>query len=776
MIESINNKVVFSVDENMTFPFPYRFFRKEDLQVFLDEKKLQIGTDYSIQDKTDYSLGANITLNVAEAKGKNLVVLRVLPVIQETSLPEKGKLPSGAIETQLDKIIMIQQQFGEELERCAKLPVYTQTDAVEYLENLVTVTVNSKDVALNAAVAAANSAQTAAISERNVSLIWAEITGDPTLAENALLTVKEAAEATGAITTAKEIAIGEITNIGATAIAATNKAATEAKEAADQATNTAGSITGTVADEITIQISQAVGAEGALGAAILGGIQDVENARQQALDKANETLSQFREGTAEFENAKQQGLSQIDQKVAGAALDVETVLARAQLIADNYLDNAQATVSGSITDLEKMKEDALAAGNKALAELAQKRIEELQNLQKLLDDADSAASAADQFRAAAQSSAGDAYSSAEDALSQALSAAGSATNASNSASGAAASAEDALKSALDAALSASNAHASELAASQTATNVSNELVSTHNYSSSAHKNLFDSKLSLSGGTMTGTITCSLDNVIARSTNANLTLVCGGTSWENGGSIALHGKSQSDNPGGVIIYAKDGTQNSSMLLKPDGGLSWNGKNIIRSVDGVNADSAGNVALNALPKTGGDLTGPITTNTTVPIKRNVDNQWIEMYGGTTYVNGAYLRLDGKGSVNAGSFTLRATNGSASPALVGTPAGGLSWDGKTVVCVSSWKSADGSSWYRKYSDGFIEQAGHFTSTTDANVLVTLNTAFTTNKYVAIIQSGDGTEWTDHGGDYAGNKTTTTFKVACLENTDNYWYACGY
>ncbi|MBR2510441.1 MAG: hypothetical protein IKB71_11955 [Lentisphaeria bacterium] len=108
MIESTNNKVVFSVDENMTFPFPYRFFRKEDLQVFLDEKKLQSGTDYSIEDKTDYSLGANITLNVADAKGKNLVVLRVLPVIQETSLPEKGKLPSGAIETQLDKIIMIQ--------------------------------------------------------------------------------------------------------------------------------------------------------------------------------------------------------------------------------------------------------------------------------------------------------------------------------------------------------------------------------------------------------------------------------------------------------------------------------------------------------------------------------------------------------------------------------------------------------------------------------------------------------------------------------------------
>lgn len=581
MIESTNNKVVFSVDENMTFPFPYRFFEKENIQVFLDEKKLQSGTDYSIEDKADYSLGANITLNVADAKGKNLVVMRVLPVIQETSLPEKGKLPSEAIETQLDKIVMVQQQFGEELERCAKLPVYTQTDAIEYLENLVTVTVNSKDVALNAAVAAANSAQTAAISERNISLIWAEITGDTTLADSALLTVKEAAEATGAITTAKEIAIGEINNIGATAIAATNKAAAEAKEAADQATSSAGAISGTVADEITIQISQAVGAEGALGAAILGGIQDVENARQQALDKANETLSQFREGTAEFENAKNQGISQIDQKVAGVALDVETVLARAQIIADNYLDNAQATVSGSISDLEKMKEDALAAGDKALADLAAKRIAELQNLQKLLDDADSAASAAEQFRDAA--------------LSQAQGAAGSASSALSSAQNSATSAADALKSAQDAALSASNAHASELAASQTATNISNELVSVHNYSSSAHKDLFDSKLSLTGGTMTGTITLNgIATAIAQKATNSYLYIFGGTTYTNGASVMLSGENDSDKGAFKIRAAGNGTT-EVLHGKTDGALTWKGKNIVRSINNSFADSDGNVNL-------------------------------------------------------------------------------------------------------------------------------------------------------------------------------------
>lgn len=675
MIESTNNKVVFSVDENMTFPFPYRFFEKENIQVFLDEKKLQSGTDYSIEDKTDYSLGANITLNVADAKGKNLVVIRVLPVIQETSLPEKGKLPSEAIETQLDKIVMIQQQFGEELERCAKLPVYTQTDAVEYLENLVTVTVNSKDVALNAAVAAANSAQTAAISERNISLIWAEITGDTTLADSALLTVKEAAEATGAITTAKEIAIGEINNIGATAIAATNKAAAEAKEAADQATSSAGAISGTVADEITIQISQAVGAEGALGAAILGGIQDVENARQQALDKANATLSQFREGTAEFENAKNQGISQIDQKVAGVALDVETVLARAQIIADGYLDNAQATVSGSITDLEKMKADALAAGDKALADLAAKRIAELQNLQKLLDDADSAASAAEQFRDAAQSSAGN-------ALSQAQGAAGSASSALSSAQDSATSAANALKSAQDAALSASNAHASELAASQTATKVGNELISAHNYSSSAHKNLFDSKLSLSGGTMTGVVHFSTNGALYRSNDTNYLVIGGGSTFDNGALLYLYGKDNTSSPGYVILGAKDGSKAQYLYLTPSGTATWCGKNIARSVDGVNADSAGNVALNALKTTGGTLSGAVTCTVGEPIKRNSNDGFLQILGGTTYTNGAFIRLDGKDGPGKGSFKLCAGDGSTSTTLYCTPAGALTLNGKDIT----------------------------------------------------------------------------------------------
>lgn len=612
--------------------------------------------------------GGTVVLDEPLPKGHRIAIIRSVPVTQETDIQNNTAFFPEIMEDAFDKLTMIVQQQSEVLDRCAKVPVTSTEDPVEYLQTLSTVSTNAKDVALNAADAAAHSALTASISERNMSLIWAELTGDSSLADNALITVKEAAEASGAIKTAKEIAIGEINGVGATVIASTEKAAKEALDAAKAATDSAGDITGRVDDAITIQVSQAVGADGVLGAAIAAGVLDVEAARQQALDRANATLSEIMQGSQAFNESKEQGLSEISQKVAGVAFDVETILARAQTIADGYLADAQATVSGSIADLEKMKADAIAAGKTDLVALIEKRIGELNTLAGYLTDAESAADAADTFRQQTQGLADDALAGAQAAAS--------------SASGASTSASNALKSAQDAAVSASNANASALAAGSAATEAAQTAaansITAHNANSNAHAGVL---LSCAGGTMRGSLRLSGNASIGRSDNNLYTYVFGSSDRDHGAYLLLTGQGYATTGVYFQIGANQDGSGPSLLGYNNGWLKWNDKHIVRSVDGVNADGNGNVTLNAFPKIGGQLTGQAIT-------RNANNSVLILRGGnkgTGYEGELVLFGDEFGTeIYKGAFELRSGKGGDGRCniLRGSRSGELTWNGEKLL----------------------------------------------------------------------------------------------
>jgi|GEM_PF-5271589 len=93
-------------------------------------------------------------------------------------------------------------------------------------------------------------------------------------------------------------------------------------------------------------------------------------------------------------------------------------------------------------------------------------------------------------------------------------------------------------------------------------------------------------------------------------------------------------------------------------------------------------------------------------------------------------------------------------------------------------TWKSSDGISWYRKWSNGFIEQGGYHQNTSTLDT-VTLHTPFKTSKYTLIVSDYNTTEI--GGGHstspYGCSKTTTTFKISQVKNTyEAFWYAAGY
>lgn len=94
--------------------------------------------------------------------------------------------------------------------------------------------------------------------------------------------------------------------------------------------------------------------------------------------------------------------------------------------------------------------------------------------------------------------------------------------------------------------------------------------------------------------------------------------------------------------------------------------------------------------------------------------------------------------------------------------------------VRIAETWKSTDGSSWYRVWSDGFIEQGGHYTSSDSSEFTVTLNKQMKTTYYHCDVTGGYNAI-TERGWGYAYDKTTSNFKAVVVEPKGT-WEVRGY
>lgn len=93
--------------------------------------------------------------------------------------------------------------------------------------------------------------------------------------------------------------------------------------------------------------------------------------------------------------------------------------------------------------------------------------------------------------------------------------------------------------------------------------------------------------------------------------------------------------------------------------------------------------------SLTGAGGAVTGSIVDNTNSAdfIVNSVDSFYTEINGGTTYANGAWIRLNGKDNTgNEGHFQLRANDGVNNVSLVGKPDGTLIWNSKEVERINA------------------------------------------------------------------------------------------
>jgi hypothetical protein len=93
---------------------------------------------------------------------------------------------------------------------------------------------------------------------------------------------------------------------------------------------------------------------------------------------------------------------------------------------------------------------------------------------------------------------------------------------------------------------------------------------------------------------------------------------------------------------------------------------------------------------------------------------------------------------------------------------------------------KSSDGLGWYRKWSDGFIEQGGITQSARGATSrTIKLCTTFSSNDYFVVVQSyTGGSSNAMYNNFHVAEKSLSSFSTIsdCGEDIAGLWYACGY
>lgn len=104
----------------------------------------------------------------------------------------------------------------------------------------------------------------------------------------------------------------------------------------------------------------------------------------------------------------------------------------------------------------------------------------------------------------------------------------------------------------------------------------------------------------------------------------------------------------------------------------------------------------------------------------------------------------------------------------------------ENSTIHIIETWKSSDMSSWYRKWSDGFIDQGGTIvTSSYDTDKTCTFATPFSKQKSIRVFCTCDGNF--QDGGMWMSvfnpwGITTTSFNIRLKGDLKTTYYACGY
>lgn len=171
-VNTTTNKVVYIGNGvATTFAIPFPFLEETHLKVKQLLNNEQINrTDWMIS-------GGNMVFATAPANDAQIVIMREVPLTQETDYRENEVLPAETLERNFDKLTMQVQQLKEQADRAVTVDVFDDTDAASLIPSIrqavsdcagyVAVATQKVQAATAQAEYAASYAQAAALSEQN---------------------------------------------------------------------------------------------------------------------------------------------------------------------------------------------------------------------------------------------------------------------------------------------------------------------------------------------------------------------------------------------------------------------------------------------------------------------------------------------------------------------------------------------------------------------------------------------------------------------------------
>lgn len=157
--------------------------------------------------------------------------------------------------------------------------------------------------------------------------------------------------------------------------------------------------------------------------------------------------------------------------------------------------------------------------------------------------------------------------------------------------------------------------------------------------------------------------------------------------------------------------------------------------------------------------------------VPYYKDTNTTYTHPNSGVTAGTYTSVTVNAQGHVTAGSNPASGYHTGNATSIGGASAT------KPAVVVTTYRS--GLNWYRKWSDGFIEQGGLVSASHEGTI--TLITNFTATNYSVFLQLENEVDC--HWITSAYTRTTSNFKVSIYwtsnhtkgSNKPFYWYACG-
>lgn len=287
------------------------------------------------------------------------------------------------------------------------------------------------------------------------------------------------------------------------------------------------------------------------------------------------------------------------------------------------------------------------------------------------------------------------------------------------------------------------------------------------------KNVKDNYLPLAGGTVTGDVAINgaltVPNGLIRTNDTSkvMTIKCTSDN-KSGANLVLGGKDATSNAGEFIITATNGINSFNFWGLPTGKLTWGNKNIVRSVNSVNADDNGNVIITSVDhaisadsatsatSASQNASGHLLADTIVK-SISIDGRTITVtkIDGASYTltiqdtSAVYTKL----SQFVNDMGYITTDGRAYPRGVGGGNLNFNWAGKSGQPTWLWGGEDGTNMYvydpSNFSVNYARSAGSANSVTWNNIsgkpsLVSVASAYNaTNGYCKL---SDGTIFQYH------------------------------